>query len=336
LRRLGGLFDGVVSYSNLYRAYRKALVGARRNEEQARFYYSLENELVTLRRELVDGTYNPGPYRYFMIFDPKEREIAIAPFRDRVVHHAIVNVLEPIYERRFIYDSYATRKGKGTLAAIMRTQSFLRESRYYIKLDISKYFASIDRNTLLEILERKLKDTRLLELIARIVWNPPDEDRGLPIGNMTSQFFANVYMDPFDHFVKETLKQRHYIRYMDDFVVFPDDRESIPGLLAQMKAYLNDELGLKVKENGVVINTPMHGLGFLGVRIFPSTIRIHRKNLTRCMRKIRLREREYSKGQIDEERLVRSVGSIVAHMAQFNTLTLRRKVMGSRSMVPTG
>ncbi len=336
MRRIGGLFDGVVSYSNLYRAYRKALLGARRNEEQARFYYSLENELVTLRRELVDGTYNPGPYRYFMIFDPKEREIAIAPFRDRVVHHAIVNVLEPIYERRFIYDSYATRKGKGTLAAIMRTQSFLRESRYYIKLDISKYFASIDRNTLLEILERKLKDTRLLELIARIVWNPPDEDRGLPIGNMTSQFFANVYMDPFDHFVKETLKQRHYIRYMDDFVVFPDDRESIPGLLAQMKAYLNDELGLKVKENGVVINTPMHGLGFLGVRIFPSTIRIHRKNLTRCMRKIRLREREYSKGQIDEERLVRSVGSIVAHMAQFNTLTLRRKVMGSRSMVPTG
>ena len=336
MRRIGGLFDGVVSYSNLYRAYRKALLGARRNEEQARFYYSLENELVTLRRELVDGTYNPGPYRYFMIFDPKEREIAIAPFRDRVVHHAIVNVLEPIYERRFIYDSYATRKGKGTLAAIMRTQSFLRESRYYIKLDISKYFASIDRNTLLEILERKLKDTRLLELIARIVWNPPDEDWGLPIGNMTSQFFANVYMDPFDHFVKETLKQRHYIRYMDDFVVFPDDRESIPGLLAQMKAYLNDELGLKVKENGVVINTPMHGLGFLGVRIFPSTIRIHRKNLTRCMRKIRLREREYSKGQIDEERLVRSVGSIVAHMAQFNTLTLRRKVMGSRSMVPTG
>ena len=336
MRRIGGLFDGVVSYSNLYRAYRKALLGARRNEEQAHFYYNLENELVTLGRELVDGTYNPGPYRYFMIFDPKEREIAIAPFRDRVVHHAIVNVLEPIYERRFVYDSYATRKGKGTLAAIKRAQSFLRESRYYIKLDISKYFASIDRNTLLEILERKLKDTRLLELIARIVWNPPDEDRGLPIGNMTSQFFANVYMDPFDHFVKETLKQRHYIRYMDDFVVFPDDRESIPGLLAQMKAYLNDELGLKVKENGVVINTPMHGLGFLGVRIFPSTIRIHRKNLTRCMRKIRLREREYSKGQIDEERLVRSVGSIVAHMAQFNTLTLRRKVMGSRSMVPTG
>lgn len=336
MRRIGGLFDGVVSYSNLYRAYRKALLGARKNEEQARFYYNLENELVILRRELVDETYIPGPYRYFMIHDPKEREIAIAPFRDRVVHHAIVNVLEPIYERRFIYDSYATRKGKGTLAAIKRAQSFLRESRYYIKLDISKYFASIDRNTLLEILKRKLKDARLLELITRIVWNPPDEGRGLPIGNMTSQFFANVYLDPFDHFVKETLKQRHYIRYMDDFVVFTDDRESIPGLLAQMKVYLNDKLGLKVKENGVVINTPMHGLGFLGVRIFPSTVRIHRKNLTRCLRKIKLREREYSKGQIDEERLVRSVGSIVAHMSQFNTLTLRQKVMGSRLMVPTG
>ena len=137
-----------------------------------------------------------------MIHDPKEREIAIAPFRDRVVHHAIVNVLELIYERRFIYDSYATRKGKGTLAAIRRAQSFLRESRYYIKLDISKYFASIDRNTLLEVLKRQLKDNRLLELITRIVWNPPNVDSGLPIGNMTSQFFANVYLDPFDHFVK--------------------------------------------------------------------------------------------------------------------------------------
>jgi len=303
LRRIGDLFDGVVSYSNLYRAYRKALLRARKNEEQARFYYNLENELVTLRRELVEGTYIPGPYRYFMIHDPKEREIAIAPFRDRVVHHSIVNVLEPIYERRFVYDSYATRKGKGTLAAIKRAQSFLRESRCYIKLDISKYFASIDRNTLLEILQRKLKDTRLLKLITTIVWNPPDEDRGLPIGNMTSQFFANVYLDPFDHFVKGELKQRHYLRYMDDFVVFTDDRGSIQGLLGQMKACLRDRLGLKVKENGVVINTPAHGLGFLGVRIFPSTVRLHRKNLSRCLRKIKLRERDYSKGQIDEEKL---------------------------------
>jgi len=153
---------------------------------------------------------------------------------------------------------------------------------------------------------------------------------------MTSQFFANVYIDPFDHFVKGELKQRHYIRYMDDFVVFTDDRSVIRGLLDRMRAYLNDELGLKVKENGVVINTPAHGLGFLGVRIFPSTVRLHRKNLTRCLRKIRLREREYSRGQIDEERLVRSVGSIVAHMSQFNTLALRRKVMGSRPMVRTG
>ena len=336
MRRIGDLFDDVVSYSNLYRAYRKALLGARRNEEQAHFYYNLEKELVTLRRELVEETYNPGPYRYFMIFDPKEREIAIAPFRDRVVHHAIVNVLEPIYERRFVYDSYATRKGKGTLAAIKRAQSFLRESRYYMKLDISKYFASIDRNTLLEILQRKLKDTRLLKLITTIVWNPPDEDRGLPIGNMTSQFFANVYLDPFDHYVKETLKQRHYIRYMDDFVVFTDDRSVIRDLLDRMRAYLKDRLALKVKENGVVINTPAHGLGFLGVRIFPSTVRLHRKNLSRCLRKIRLREREYSKGQIDEEKLARSVGSIVAHMTQFNTLTLRKRVMGSRPIVPTG
>jgi len=122
LRRIGNLFDSIVSYSNLYKAYRKAFLGTRKNKESSYFYYNLEGELIALRRELKEGVYAPGPYHYFMIYDPKERKIAVAPFRDKVVHHAIVNVLEPIYEKYFIYDSYATRKGKGTLAAIKRAQ----------------------------------------------------------------------------------------------------------------------------------------------------------------------------------------------------------------------
>ncbi len=328
MQRIGNLYEKVVSYANLHCAFKKAYRGARRNEEVTRFFFNLEKELLKIKQELVDVSYVPGAYRYFTVHDPKEREIAIAPFRDRVVHHAIVNILEPIYEKRFIYDSYATRKGKGTLAAIKRAQEFMRKNQYYIKLDISKYFSSVDRNILMNILERKIKDRTFLKLVSRIIWNPPEEETGLPIGNMTSQFFANVYLDPFDHFVKEELGCRYYIRYMDDSVIFSQDRDSLKALLTRIRAFLAKNLKLKLNEKAVVLNTTRHGLGFLGVRIFDSVIRIRRKNLARSLRRIGRREKERAVDKITDEELVQSVQSVIAHLSQFNTLTLRRQVFG--------
>ena len=180
MKRVGNLFRDVVDYGNLTEAFRLAMKGCGRTPEVCRFFFHLESELLRLQDELLIGAYQPGSYRCFMVYDPKERVIAVAPFRDRVVHHAVVRVLTPIYERVFIYDSYATRKGKGTHAAVLRAQKFLRRRPWYLKLDVNQYFSSVDRTILLRLVEHKVKDKRLLELLGRIVNNPPEETTGLP------------------------------------------------------------------------------------------------------------------------------------------------------------
>ncbi len=206
------------------------------------------------------GSYNPGDYSYFTIYEPKKRTISVVPFRDRVVHHALVNVLEPIYENRFIYDSYATRKGKGTHKAILRAQRFMRKNRWYLKMDIRKYFDSIYHAILNAILARKIKDPFILDLCRKIIAKGGDGRRGLPIGNLTSQFFANVYLDLFDHFIKDKLRITGYVRYMDDFCVFDSDRNSLMELRDKITFLLQERLRLEVKENAVLINSRLHGL----------------------------------------------------------------------------
>jgi RNA-directed DNA polymerase len=220
MKRIGTLFDGVTSYDTLLLASRRAMRGCGRTAVTCRFFYDLESELLRLQEELKSGIYRPGAYRYFTVRDPKERLIAVAPFRDRVVHHAVVHVLTPIYERVFIHDSYATRAGKGTHVAVLRAQQFLRKWPWYLKADIARYFDSVDHDIMMAMLERKLKDASLIYLIDRIVRNASAPDKGLPIGNLTSQFLANVYLDPLDHEIKDHMGVHGYIRYMDDFVVF--------------------------------------------------------------------------------------------------------------------
>ncbi|MGK0189866.1 MAG: RNA-directed DNA polymerase [Verrucomicrobiales bacterium] len=189
-----------------------------------------------MRTGLASGVYQPSPYRYFHIYEPKKRRVAAAPFRDRVVHHAVVRVLEPRFEKRFIEDSFACRSGKGTHAAMYRASAFARKFPYVLKCDIRKYFPSIDHEPLMHQVARVIGDRRVLDLIQRIVdshfdsvvreWPDADDQfavreqrQGLPIGNLTSQFLANVYLDGFDHFVKQDLRVRCYFRYVDDFVI---------------------------------------------------------------------------------------------------------------------
>ena len=193
--------------------------------------------MLELQQELINGRYKPSAYRYFKIFDPKERIISVASFKDRVVHHALINILEPIYERCFIYDSYATRKEKGTHLAINRAQTFLKEDPWFLKTDIDKYFDSINQGILMALLNRKIKDHRLLEVAQAIIENGGVNGVGLPIGNLTSQFFANVYLNPFDHFVKQQLGVK-YVRYMDDFVLFSKNKEELKSHKKAIKDYL--------------------------------------------------------------------------------------------------
>jgi retron-type reverse transcriptase len=239
MKRYKHLFEQVCSFENLHAAAYAALRGKRGKKPAAAFFANLEEELVALRFELLDGTYRHGDYHYFQIHEPKERRVAAAPFRDRVVHHAIVRVVEPLFEARFIEDSFACRKGKGTHAGMRRAAQLARKYPYALKCDIRKYFANIDHEILSNQLARVIGDQCLLDLMngilashsegSRMIWG--DDlfsvrriGRGLPIGNLTSQFWANVYLNALDHFVKHELRCKGYIRYMDDFLLFSHNK----------------------------------------------------------------------------------------------------------------
>ncbi len=261
MQRHGNLWSGLTSFENLYRAARKARRGKRSKQAVEAFEFDLEKNLVGLRRDLLERTYLPGPFRTFMITDPKPRLISAAPYRDRVVHHALCNVLEPIFERSFVFDSYACRRGKGPHAAVDRYTAFARKNRYVLKCDVRKFFPSIDHAMLLERLARKIKDPEVMWLAGMIVMHSnPQEDvpgffpgndlfttlerqRGIPIGNQTSQFFANVYLDSLDHFIKERLGCRYYIRYCDDFVILDNDRRRLGDVRLAVEQFL---LGLRL------------------------------------------------------------------------------------------
>ena len=230
MKRIGGLWDTLVSFENLHEATRRAAAGKRKRADVARFLLNVETELVSLRRELESGAYQPGPYREFWKEEGKRRQISAAPFRDRVVHHALTQVLEPVFERRFSKDSYACRVGFGTHKALARARWAAARFPYALKCDVRKYFASIDHQVLKTLLARALKCRRTLDLAGRIIdgsneqeeiiqhftgdhlFTPVERRHGLPLGNQTSQFFANVYLDPLDRYVNEVLRPACYIR----------------------------------------------------------------------------------------------------------------------------
>jgi hypothetical protein len=217
MTRIDGIWTQLTSFENLLHAYRQARLGKRARPAVAEFGLHLERELFALQRELRDGGYQPGHYRLFTIYERKPRAIAAAPFRDRVVHHAVMQMIEPTLDRTFIYDNYACRKGKGVHAAVDRYQAWARTYRYVLKMDIQQYFPSIDHALLKNKLRRRITDARVLDLLNRIISSSPqsaialqyfagddllsplDRLTGIPIGNLTSQFFANLYLDDFDH-----------------------------------------------------------------------------------------------------------------------------------------
>ena len=244
MKRHKHLWERLCSFENLAAAAREALLGKRGRHAGARFFADWEREVVRLERALREGTYRPGAYFYFTITEPKERVVAAAPFRDRVLHHALVRVIEPFFEPRFIEDSYACRKGKGTHAGMRRALGFAKRFPWAMKCDIRRYFPSIDHGVLRERIARVIGDPQVLGLVDAILashmertplrWPGGGElfdavlcPQGLPIGNLTSQFFANVYLDGFDHFVKQELRVKGYVRYVDDFLLYGASRAEV-------------------------------------------------------------------------------------------------------------
>lgn len=327
MQRVGNLFSDCCSYANLLLAWRKTRQGSGQSKAGAFFFANLEKELFALKAELSTGVWQPKPFHYFDVHDPKHRVIAVSDYRDRVVHHALVNVLEPIFEKTFIHDSYATRKGKGVHAAVFRAQHFLKGNAFYFKTDVEKFFDSVNHRILLNTIARKIKDPNILALCATIIkhgtytqfneTNGNLDPVGLPIGNRTSQFFANVYLDPLDHFIKDHCRVKGYVRYMDDFVLFEEDKVRLKTVQAAVNTFLWEKLKLRLKPASTFMNRRENGLPFLGKRIYTGIIRLRAENLRRITRRIALKERALLLDEIDETAFLHSMNSYWAMLSYY-------------------
>ena len=347
------LYVQVHDWDNLLLAHRKASKGKRGKEPAARFEHHLEDNLVTLQIELQEMIYQPGPYNSFYIHEPKHRLISAAPFRDRVVHHALCNVIEPIFERSFIYDSYANRVGKGTHRALDRAQAFARRYHYVLPCDVRQFFPSIDHAILRGILARKLHDRDLMWLVGRILESgagvlsqeyrvvyfrgddlfAANRPRGLPIGNLTSQFWANCYLNPFDHFVKRELRCPGYVRYVDDLLLFGDDK----GQLWDWKAAVVERLAglrLTIHSECAQVRPTTEGLPFLGFVLYPHRRRLKQRKGVAYARRFRGLVRDYAAGRLPLDRVTASAQGWANHARHGDTLGLRRAVLGNVPLPP--
>lgn len=265
MKRYDLLFDKICSLENLRLADFKARQGKKRSRGVRIFDRDPEGNLQRLHDVMLSGDYHTSKYTFFKVHDPKERTIARLPYYpDRIVHHAIMNILEPIFTRMYTADTYACIKGRGGHLARHNIMKAMRRdpqgTKYCLKIDIRKYYPSVDRETLKGILRRKFKDVRLLALLDEIIDSAP----GLPIGNYLSQTLANVYLAYFDHYVKERLGARYYFRYVDDIVVLSDDKEKLRSIFSAMRTYLGGRLHLEIKPNWQIFPVEARGLDFLG------------------------------------------------------------------------
>lgn len=312
MKRAGNLFEQIVDRENLRLAFCTAMLGKRDRADAREYAQNLEIRLSAMEDALWRGTFPLGRYHQFVIHDPKRRTITAPCFSERVLHHAIMNVCEPVFECWLIDDTYACRAGRGRDAAIKRAQYFARRHSFFLKMDIRKYFDSISHDNLVCRLERLFKDIRLVDLLERIIFSFQGvAGRGLPIGSLTSQHFANFYLGWFDRFVKEKLHVKGYVRYMDDMLLWGESAATMQATLDRSRDYLGGILGLAVKPHPY-INRTTHGVDFLGCRVLPDRVKLNRRSRVRFRRKMVDLENQYLVGKIDEQELQQRATALIA------------------------
>ena len=325
MKRAGALMPKIVEVDNLLKAYYKAVRGKRCKKSVRTFSGSLYENILSLREQLVSGTFEVGRYHYFKVYDPKERVICAASFEERVVHHAIMNICHECFERYLIYDTYATRKDKGIYAAIDKARKGMKTAGYAVKLDVRKYFDSISHEILKQKLKRIFKDKELLNLLNRIIDSyTTSEDRGIPIGNLTSQYFANFYLSFLDHYAKEVLKVPVYVRYMDDILMFGSDKEEVKVFTHAVKEFVECELRLQLKPE-VVVSTD-YGVSFLGYTIFKNKILLNRRSKIRLKRKVKKYGDLYNSGVWGDNDYITHITPLLSFAEKAYTKSLRNRL----------
>ncbi len=304
-------FKEIWSFKNLHKSYLKARKCKKYRKDILFFSYNLEKNLINLQKDLLNQKYIHGSYREFIIQDSKKREIKVAPFRDRVVHHVLHNTIEPVFEKSFIVDSYACRKNKGTHKAIRKLESFLKllnhkktsKEIYCLKCDVLKYFDNINHNILLNFIKKKVKDEMVLQLIKDIVYSTNKEPgKGIPIGNLTSQLFANIYLNELDQFIKHKLKVKYYIRYMDDFLIIDCDKNKLQKNKKYIKNFLFKKLKLKLHPNKDNIFSTKKGINFLGYIVYFNYKLLKKDTVKRFIKKTKTNQKLINKGFLKEDK----------------------------------
>jgi retron-type reverse transcriptase len=333
------LYSDICSLTNLVLAWKKAKKGKTKKDYVIEFEKNLLDNLLKLQEELKSLTYKPRPLKTFILRDPKIRKISKSDFRDRIVHHALCNIIEPIFDKAFIYDSCANRKGKGNLKAIERFYYFIRKvSRngkingwfndnqvkgYCLKADIKHYFQEVNHEILIKIIRRKIKDEKVIWLIKQILVNHSVKDRGMPLGNLTSQFFANVYLNELDYFVKHKIKAKYYVRYVDDFVILHPSKSQLEFWKNQINEFLRRELKLELHPEKSRIIPLSKGIDFVGFRNFYYYKLLRKRNIKKMLSKIEY----YKNGEMQHNKLIESFQGWQAYAKWANTYKLRNRLI---------
>jgi len=313
MKTYGGLYPQIYDFDNIHLAYLKARRNKRYKQEVLRFSARLEENLIGIQNDLIWKSYRPSRYKFFTIH-------------------------EPICERSMIQDSFACRRGQGVLAGVLRTTRFLRDAGrrwsdvYCLKADVTKFFPSIDHETLKRILRRRIACPDTLDLIDTII-DSTETDRGLPIGSLTSQLWANVYLNELDHFVKETLRIRYYIRYMDDFVLFHPDKRFLAVMLEEITGFLENRLHLSLNGKTQIFRAAQRCVDFLGYRIRPNYRLLRKANVKRARRRFKKLVRQTRAGEMSWSIFRPHLASWMGHCRYADSYRIRNSVMRSAGIL---
>lgn len=352
MKTLKNVFEQVADYDNLYRAYLNARLYKRYRYEVLNFSANLEDNLVKLQKSMIDGTYTLGKYREFYIYEPKKRLIMAQPFKDRVVQWAIYQVLNPEFVRGYITDSYACIEGRGTHSAVKRLHYWLRQvgkrpdKYYYLKLDISKYFYRIDHDVLLSILRRKIRDEDMINLLEKIVnsgdtnfglpsgKSPGDvkrsdrlADKGMPVGNLSSQMFANVYLNELDQYCKRTLRIHFYVRYADDIIILHKDKAQLQEWKRLIDDFLKEKLQLDLNEKTCIRPITL-GIDFCGYKLWNTHIKLRKTTALKMKRKLKKLQKDYAAGEITMEEAKQTISSYMGILKHCDSYSLKKTIFG--------